>query len=204
MAQRSEAVAAATRKAYPKRKPVARLADYNGNAPTSQAYPGQRPFNDPWMNALVNDGIQFWAKRNVTMPKSVAVNIADDLETISSQPHGVAGVGWSAQTTNDGLARIAMRRDYINGLLETARDKTYDTKSRRTALKKLATVVYHELGHVGGVGHSADGKGLMSAELDTVNPQDYSTIPYSSALLIRKLIPKRTVRRGKRSLKVEG
>lgn len=192
MARRSTFVAAATRKAYPRKKPKARLADYNPNAPDSQAFPGQQTFNDPWVSALINDGIDFWNKRNTPMPSSIIVDRADDLETVSSQPQGVAGRGWAASTTKDGLSRLVLKSDYINGLLTTARNESYPVKYRRRALKRLAAVVYHELGHVGGAQHSTDGKGLMGAGLDLSNPEDYSTIPFSAAVLIRKLIPHKT------------
>lgn len=190
--KRPALVAAATKKSYPK----AKITDYDANAPSGKSFPGQQPYDDPWVKNLVTDGVNFWAKRSVRIPGQVAIDVADDLEDVSANPRNVAGRGWTPSTAKDGTARIALRRDYINSLLKTARDNRYSTKDRRTALKKAAVIIYHELGHAGGLDHTEGG--LMGAEGDITNPNDYSKIPYSSVKVIRKLLPYEKPR-GKRS-----
>lgn len=164
----------------------ARIADFNPNVPSSQAYPGQRPLIDPWVNTLIRDGIEFWKERGVTIPQNVSVDLASDLEINSAQPEGIAGRGWYPETLQgNSNPRIALREDYYNSLIKVARSRSFNTKDRRTALKKLASIIYHELGHVGGVPHSEDSNSLMASRGDMG-----VTVPFSSEVIVRGLIPR--------------
>jgi hypothetical protein len=160
----------------------AKASEFFPNNPTASQFTGQRPANDPLLNALVKAGRQFWATRNVQLPEQIAVDVADDLR--EGNEHGVVqGRAWNPAVQGD--ARIALDSELVGGSLRLARSRR-PTVQRRTALKELAGVVLHEMGHVGGVDHAGeDRQGFRGAG------GGGDLVPQEVARLIRRLVPRR-------------
>jgi hypothetical protein len=133
--------------------PRAKASEFFPGNPASSQFTGQRPANDPLLNALVKAGRSFWATRNVQLPEQIGVDVADDLR--DGNEHGVVqGRAWDPAVHGD--ARIALDSELVGHSLARARSRRQPTVQRRTALKELAGVVLHELGHVGGVDHPGE------------------------------------------------
>lgn len=134
------------------------------------AYPGQRPVNDPWIDALRNEGIQFWGKRGVRIDPNTGVDVADDL--------GIPDPGMSIKGRGSKSGRPILSSRDIGIELRRARSKRRGVSERRQALERVAWTLFHELGHVGGQHHTPDGiMGPVSND-----------IPYEAKILIRKMI----------------
>lgn len=160
------------------RSQVLAKAAYNGSAPTSAQFPGQRQVHDPWLLALRDAGVGFWRKRGVSVPVGTTVDVADDL----GANDGVSGAlarGWTPSTDPSGRIGLDGRTTGIE--LRRARSRRRPTWERREALGRLATTLFHELGHVGGLPHSE--KGLMRAGQS-------QEVPFEALQLIRKMIPR--------------
>lgn len=145
---------------------------YDPNKPPGYSYPGQTPANDPWIDALVQAGVEFWGRRGVTVPPDVARDAATNLDS-------AVGRGWGSQQGSD--RRFAVLTDYADQALKDARNHVYLTRERRESLRPLMETIFHELGHVGGLPHSMgglmDGNGVKST-------------PHEGMRLIRRLIPR--------------
>lgn len=153
-------------------------ANLDPSKPPSAQYPGQRRANDPWLAALRDVGYEFWRKRGVAVPPTLEVDVADDLEIDDAAPAGVLARGWFPDADPSG--RIALR-GYDAGVdLRRARSGRRSVGERRAALEHLATLMFHEMGHAGGVQHTPTG--LMDPTADAV--------PWEAKQLIRRLIPK--------------
>jgi hypothetical protein len=155
---------------------AAAMAAWNPNAPQGSSFPNQRPANDPWLTAMVDEGIKFWAKRGVTVPADTAVDVADDLATGDNL---VAG----ARALRD-QNRIVLDGRNVGLELQRARSSRRSTADRRAALGRLGQIIYHELGHVGGIANHTE-TGLMSLEHG-------AEVPWEAKLLAHKLIPHST------------
>jgi hypothetical protein len=140
-----------------------------------QRYQGQRPADDPILDALVAAGTKFWAKRGVYFPPGVAVDVADDLRDADT----AAAVGGRGYVGGNRLVLDG----YNTGVeLRRARSKRQSVKYRRKAIQRLGEIVAHELGHVGGIAeHTPDG--LMGPEVGR-------NTPYEVRVASRKLVPK--------------
>lgn len=131
-------------------------------------YPGQRPVNDPWVNALRDEGVKFWEHRGVKVNPDVQV--ADDLGT------GDPGTVINGRGSAAGGSILNSRNLGIE--LRRARSRRRGKSERRQALERVAWTLFHELGHSGGLHHTPDG--IMGPESND--------IPYEAKILIRKMI----------------
>lgn len=133
-------------------------------------YPGQRVVNDPWVDALRNEGIQFWGRRGVAIDPNTQVEVADNLGT------GDPGTVINGRGAQAGKPILNSRNLGIE--LRRARSRRRGKSERRQALERVAWTLFHELGHVGGQHHTPDG--IMGPESND--------IPYEAKILIRKMI----------------
>lgn len=141
-------------------------------AAAAASYPKQRPANDPWLTKLMQAGEQFWRGRGVNVPDGVRLTVADSVKDTPGDD--------SLGRALDG--QLYMDGNYVGRQLALARSRSYSTRDRRSALNALARVMFHELGHVGGLGHTQSG--LM--DHDTTREET----PFEAAHLARMLIPR--------------
>lgn len=160
--------------------PSARAAAWDPSAPQGSQFPGQRTVNDPYLNALRDAAVNFWAKRNVTVPANVAIDIASDLDA-AGDPLSPKARAYDPTPENP-AGRVVLNNALIGSDLRYARSERRPWAQRRDLLGSLATVLFHEFGHVGGLEHPADGKGLMGGE---------EVLPWDARAVIRDLIPRR-------------
>jgi hypothetical protein len=146
--------------------------------PTTGTFTGQRAANDPWLDAIVASGRQFWASRGVTLPERITVDVADDLRESDQDDWAPEARGWQ-----DGSGRIALDARMTRRTLAQARSRR-PTAKRRAALKVLAATLLHEMGHTGGLPH-LDNEGFMSAR------GGVAVVPQETARVIRRLVPRR-------------
>lgn len=175
-----------------RRRGVARLAYAREAAPGAQ-FPNQRQVQDPWVLGLRDAGVEFWRRRGVNVPASTVVDVADSLDVGDGAPAGGRGFARSV----DPGGRLVLDGRNTGTELAWARSRRLPTRDRRRALGRLAAIVFHELGHVGGIaGHSQGG--LMS-------PQQRPT-PYDAQRLISQWIPRTAVprRRGRGPIRGSG
>ncbi len=170
---------------------VAKSAEYFANNPPASQFTGQRPApNNPILGRIMDEGRRFWSTRGVQLPENISLDVADDLR---EDPNGepVLGRGWD---TNQGGPRIAVDNSWLEGLLDIANNKRIATIQRRAALKRIASSLLHEQGHVGAVPH-IEGEGFMR------DGGAGDLVPQEMASLVRKLIrPSKKYRQGKRGL----
>lgn len=150
---------------------------------TYPQYPGERQANDPWLDAMVQASVKHWRDRGVNVPEYAPVDVASDLGDTDTGEAVARG----------GYGRVIASDRYVGEMLSEARSRKLTTRERRLAFQLLGRVVAHEVGHLGGVGHTPDG--LMSATAPVV--------PYEIAHLSRRLI-KRNPRRDDRLRSVPG
>lgn len=149
---------------------------FNPNAPRSAAYPNQRRVNDPILNAIFQASQKFWQARHVDTT-GTSFDIADGLGEADTR--GVAGgVGLSKKVYGDARVILDSRETGIR--LNRIRSKRRSPSERRQQILILGQMIAHELGHVGGLGHTPTG--LMSEYTDPKN------VPYEIRQLARHLI----------------
>lgn len=170
-----------------KRRPTAlgRAAAFD---PVSGRYPNQRPLNDPWLTAMMGTGAEFWRKRGVDVPAGVPLYAADDLKVQDSEPYSPGARGFDKREPGGG--RVVLLGSSTKALLGQARSRRLPVRMRRQAFQSLAQLVTHELGHVGGLGHTP---GVMDEKVALGGGT-----PWDMRLLSHKLIP-RGRRRGRRA-----
>lgn len=155
---------------------------FNPYGPPGSQYPGQRPANDPWVQALVSAAAKFWAARGVPTG-AIDTDVADDLD-------GVA-VGFTPSVY--GQSRIALDAKEAGTLLANARNRKYTVRGRRRNLQELGRVIFHEVGHVGGLPHGDSG---LMGELAADTPWDARVL--SRRLIPRENEPKKKLRKNPR------
>jgi hypothetical protein len=148
---------------------------FNPYGPPGSQYPGQRPANDPWIQALVSAAAEFWGRRGVKTDK-IDVDVADDVDD-------ALAVGFNPSV--HGQSRITLDGDEVGMLLANARNQKYSVRGRRRNLQNLGKVIFHEVGHVGGLEHGE--AGLMD--------EFASEMPWDARVLSRKLIPREKSRK---------
>jgi hypothetical protein len=172
--------------AQPRPTLKAKAAAFNPGAPQGAQLPGQRPASDPWLAALMESGREFWASRGVQLPENVPLDLADDLRLQDSDTFHPDGRGWSRAV--DGQDRVALRSGYVAERLSAARKRQAPTRARRSALKEVAALLLHEMGHVGGLHtdgtHQEPGQGFMALNAGQHVPQE-------TARVIRRLVRRR-------------
>lgn len=163
--------------------PTASASQWNPNAPQNAQFPGQRTVNDPYLNALRDAAVGYWARRNVTIPANVTLDVADNLLGVQGDTFTPQGRAWAPTPENPG-GRIVFDWSNIRDDMRFAHSRRQPTLQRRDVLGRIATVLFHEMGHVGGQEHTETG--LMAG--------DYG-VPRDARIAIRALIPRRPPRR---------
>jgi hypothetical protein len=167
--------------AQPRPTLKAKVAAYD---PATSRYTGQRSANDPWLTTIMDSGRQFWASRGVTLPDQIALDVADDLRDSDADSFDVGGRAWNPQ--EHGQARVALDAKIVGQALAAARSRRRPTRERRTALKELAAILLHEMGHTGGVDHvEGDEPGFMGPK------RQGDLVPQETARVIRRLVKRR-------------
>jgi hypothetical protein len=176
---RTAAVALATLALAAGGAPQASYALWNPSQPPGRNLPDERPLCDPWVDQMRAAAIRFWAARGVTVPE-FAIDQADDLiRTEGDDQHG--GLG-RAPYPDDPNGRIILNSRSVRIPLNRARSQRRPVKEKRFNFSLLATFVFHEAGHVGGLAHTAHG--LMQA-----SARCYEQIPWDARVLAKALIP---------------
>jgi hypothetical protein len=144
-------------------------------ADTPPQYPDQRPIAPADLRAMVYTGVGFWAERYVTITGPVQLAVADDVgdaqDGLAESPFSGEVFGRSLAARDYGVNRIVFRSDWLRAMRREMRDPTLG----RTYTAYVCAVVWHELGHIGGLanpklvngswvdGHPATG--LMSQQM---------------------------------------
>jgi hypothetical protein len=160
----------------------------SANAAEPPAYPGQRTAALPELRTMIHAGVGFWAQRNVTIAEPVELLVADDVgdaqDGLGETPFSGEVFGRSIAARDYGVNRIVLRADWAREMLREMRDRVVG----RVYAAHACAVLWHELGHIGGLanpqfvdgrwidGHPASG--LMSQSLE---------IPGDCQVLARRL-----------------
>lgn len=163
------------------KKKRAGASTWNPNAPAASRWPGQKQVVDPWLLSMRDAGIKFWAKRGVTISPQTALDIATDLRVKNGDPDIINARG-SKDPTDPSGGRIVLDNWNTHRLMKQARNKRKKTSTRRQALNDLSEIIFHELGHIGGLDHTQGGI-MNESYLD-------ETIPWEGRVLTHKLIPR--------------
>lgn len=150
---------------------------FNPNAPRSAAYPNQHRVNDPILNAIFAASQKFWQARHV----DTTGTSFDTADRLSETDTWTGGVAFDKKTYGD--SRIILDNRQTRMRLRSIRNKHNTPSARREQILVLGQMIAHELGHVGGLGHTPTG--LMSAYTDPRN------VPYEIRQLARHLIKAR-------------
>ncbi len=169
---------------------LAQIAAFNPAAPPGQSYPGQRPINDPWISEMALAATKFWRARNVTVPDSIKIDVANNLRTNDADVDDAAARGFLPDPARPGEHRLVLNGRRLGQDLGKARSTQRAVRARRAVLEQVAATIFHEVGHVSGLQHGNDG-GVM----------DTAQVPWEARKLARRLIPRsprpaRDARRG--------
>jgi hypothetical protein len=161
-----------------RKQALAQMAAYD---PATNTYTGQRAANDPWLNAIMDSGRDFWASRNVALPERIRLEVADDLRENDQEAWMPAGRGGP---DGPGEGTVILDSNMLGQALARARSRRRPTAQRRVALQEIASTLLHEMGHTGQLQHTDD-DGFMSARGGS------GVVPQETMRTIRRLIPRR-------------
>lgn len=124
-------------------------------AAANAVYAGQHPLDQPEVNELVTAGVAFHARRGVTVERPVLLT-APHLPAYGSagEDSPWTGMGEPRCVTfppDQGFAEVVCRERWTYKTLSTVRNRFLPTYARRLAYVELCQVLFHELGHVGGL-----------------------------------------------------
>jgi hypothetical protein len=139
-------------------------------------YPDQHPAAAPQFRAMIAAGVEFWAKRGVTITGPVDLWTASDVgnaqDGLGETPFEGQVYARSIRAADYGVNRIVLRSSWMRYTLRQMRDPDIGDLYAAQACAML----WHELGHIGGLalprlvdGQWVDGHpatGLMSQSLE--------------------------------------
>lgn len=144
------------------------------------SYRGQATADLPEFRLMVDVGIDFWAHRGVAITLPVELLVADDVgdaeDGLGETPYAGTVRARAISARDYGVNRLVFRRDWIDEM-RAEMSTRHDLFDRRASAAHVCALLWHELGHIGGLAQPQiiDGRwvdthpaeGLMSEQLTT-------------------------------------
>jgi hypothetical protein len=172
-------------------------------AAASDTYAGQHPLDQPEVNDLVDAGLAFHAHRGVSVERPPFFT-APHLPAYGSAGEDSPWTGMGEPRClsfppSYGFAEVVCGERWTYQTLATIRNRYLPTYFRREAYVGLCTVVFHELGHVGGIALPVfrDGRWHDGHPMHGLMGRDMTTPGDCWAMAVKRL-PRRPVRHHKR------
>lgn len=148
----------------------------------ASSYPGEAETVRPDVITMVHVGDGFWGHRNVQMPCTPHVFLADDLSD-KGDAAGYMVLGRGGAPGTEDQCKLWLNRSWIRDNLD-GRGNTGSV--RYIGQREICQIVVHEMGHLAGLGHTQGG--IMDAD-NSKHPMPYDCItafPKLKAVAARK------------------